>query len=68
MNKNESTVFSVYMIYSRDWYATFSVMISFFRVTLKNLKAWLPRINYKLTTNRLREKFQVSVYMNTGYL
>nr|XP_022335650.1 1-phosphatidylinositol 4,5-bisphosphate phosphodiesterase gamma-1-like isoform X2 [Crassostrea virginica] len=27
-------------------------------VTLKNLKAWLPRINYKLTTNRLREKFQ----------
>ncbi|PVD20783.1 hypothetical protein C0Q70_18944 [Pomacea canaliculata] len=27
-------------------------------VTLKNLKAWLPRINFKMSTNRLREKFQ----------
>lgn len=27
-------------------------------VTLKNVKAWMPRINYKTTTNKLREKFQ----------
>ncbi|KAK7114898.1 hypothetical protein V1264_000879 [Littorina saxatilis] len=27
-------------------------------VTLKNLKAWLPRINFKMSTTRLREKFQ----------
>ncbi|KAK6178523.1 hypothetical protein SNE40_013298 [Patella caerulea] len=27
-------------------------------VTLKNLKAWLPRINYKTSTGKLREKFQ----------
>ncbi|CAG5116488.1 unnamed protein product, partial [Candidula unifasciata] len=27
-------------------------------VTLKNLKAWLPRINYKMSTNKLRERFQ----------
>lgn len=26
---------------------------------MKNLKAWLPRINFKMSTNRLREKFQV---------
>lgn len=27
-------------------------------VTLKNLKAWLPRINFKMSTTKLREKFQ----------
>ncbi|KAL8563654.1 hypothetical protein ACOMHN_055288 [Nucella lapillus] len=27
-------------------------------VTLKNLKAWLPRINFKMSTTRLRERFQ----------
>ncbi|BFZ19735.1 hypothetical protein BsWGS_22774 [Bradybaena similaris] len=27
-------------------------------VTLKNMKAWLPRINYKMSTNKLRERFQ----------
>ncbi|XP_041375905.1 1-phosphatidylinositol 4,5-bisphosphate phosphodiesterase gamma-1-like isoform X2 [Gigantopelta aegis] len=27
-------------------------------VTLKSLKAWLPRINYKMSTNKLRERFQ----------
>ncbi|XP_055891169.1 1-phosphatidylinositol 4,5-bisphosphate phosphodiesterase gamma-1-like isoform X2 [Biomphalaria glabrata] len=27
-------------------------------LTLKNLKAWLPRINFKMPTNRLRERFQ----------
>ncbi|XP_048731959.1 1-phosphatidylinositol 4,5-bisphosphate phosphodiesterase gamma-1-like isoform X4 [Ostrea edulis] len=27
-------------------------------VTLKNMKAWMPRINYKISTNKLRDKFQ----------
>ncbi|KAL8594295.1 hypothetical protein ACOMHN_000997 [Nucella lapillus] len=27
-------------------------------VTLKNLKAWLPRINFKMSTTKLRERFQ----------
>ncbi|XP_071092078.1 1-phosphatidylinositol 4,5-bisphosphate phosphodiesterase gamma-1-like isoform X1 [Haliotis cracherodii] len=27
-------------------------------VTLKNVKAWLPRINYKMSTSKLRETFQ----------
>ncbi|XP_061198199.1 1-phosphatidylinositol 4,5-bisphosphate phosphodiesterase gamma-1-like isoform X2 [Saccostrea echinata] len=27
-------------------------------VTLKNMKAWMPRINFKISTNKLRDKFQ----------
>ncbi|XP_076449870.1 1-phosphatidylinositol 4,5-bisphosphate phosphodiesterase gamma-1-like [Babylonia areolata] len=27
-------------------------------VTLKNLKAWLPRINFKMSTSKLRERYQ----------
>ncbi|XP_012935284.1 1-phosphatidylinositol 4,5-bisphosphate phosphodiesterase gamma-1 isoform X2 [Aplysia californica] len=27
-------------------------------VTLKNMKAWLPRINFKMSINKLRERFQ----------
>lgn len=29
-----------------------------FRVTLKELKAFLPRVNCKISTNKLREAFQ----------
>lgn len=36
--------------------------IDHYRVTLKNVKAWMPRINYKIPTNKLREKFQVSMW------
>lgn len=44
-------------------YAISYVVLMFFffmanRVTLKDVKAFLPRVNYKITTNRLRELFQ----------
>lgn len=34
-----------------------SISYIIFRVNLKDLKSFLPRINYKIPTNRLREIF-----------
>lgn len=33
-------------------------MFFFCRITLKDLKAFLPRVNCKISTNKLRELFQ----------
>lgn len=35
-----------------------SMIIYIYRVTLKDVKAFLPRVNCKVATNRLRELFQ----------
>ena len=43
------------------YYYTFLVYIKIiflFRVTLKDVKAFLPRVNCKIATNKLRELFQ----------
>lgn len=42
--------------YIRYIYSLYYVLIC--RVTLKDLKGFLPRVNCKLSTNRLREVFQ----------
>lgn len=36
----------------------FDNVIFISRVTLKDVKAFLPRVNYKISTNKLREVFQ----------
>lgn len=39
-------------------YVTFMLMDDFiFRITLKDIKAFLPRLNYKMPNCRLRELF-----------
>ena len=40
--------------------ATLIYPVVFCRVNLKNLKVWMQKINYKISTNKLRDKFQVS--------
>lgn len=37
-----------------------------FRVTLKDIKAFLPRVNCKIATNKLREVFQEVDLKNRG--